>query len=82
MATTATKIMTNWTKVTATSGTVMHNSSNVSIEVFVQDSDSAPNENDIGVVLSSYADFKIPNSGYVFARCSNGEVSLVTNDFT
>lgn len=82
MATTATKITTNWTKITATSGTVMHNSSNISVEVFVQDTDTAPNETDIGVILPSYADFKIPNSGYVFARCSNGEVSLVTNDFT
>lgn len=81
MATTATKITNNWTKITATSGTIMHNSSNVSIEVFVQDSDTAPNETDIGVILSSYADFKIPSTGYVFARCSNGEVSLVTNAF-
>jgi len=81
MATTATKITTNWTKITATSDTIMHNSSNVSVEVFVQDTDTSPNETDIGVILPSYADFKIPNSGYVFARCSNGEVSLVTNAF-
>ena len=81
MATTATKITANWTKITATSGTVIHNSSNVSIEVFVQDTDTAPNETDIGVILPSYADFKIPSTGYVFARCSNGEVSLVTNAF-
>ena len=82
MATTSTKITTNWTKITATSGTIMHNSSNISIEVFVQDTDTAPNETDIGVILPSYADFKIPSTGYVFARCSSGEVSLVTNAIT
>lgn len=82
MATTSTKITNNWTKVTGTSGIIFHNSSNVSVEVFVQDTDTAPNETDIGVILPSYADFKIPSTGYVFARCSNGEVSLVTNAFT
>jgi len=79
MSTTATKITTDWTKITGTSGTIFHNSSNISIEVFVQDTDSAPNVTDVGVILPSYADFKYPSSGYVFARCSSGEVSLVTN---
>ena len=79
MATTYKEVGKTWTSITD-HGEVYQNASNVNLELFIQDSNTAPSEDDIGVIIPPYQNFEQPSSGYVFAR-STANIKIVINGF-
>ena len=79
MATTSKEVGKTWTSVTD-HGEIYQNASNVNLELFIQDTNTAPSEDSQGVIIPPYQNFEQPSSGYVFAR-STANIKIVINGF-
>ena len=63
-----------WGKLSG-SGT-FQNSSNYKLELWLADEDEAPAESVQGIVVPTWGEFKVPSSGYVYARCKFCPITL------